>query len=72
MNHKEKNHGLSMLLMCLIPLMAIVLVSILGIDLGPIGRLLPYAMLLICPLMHVGIMLFVFKNKKGNKYIFSI
>ncbi|SET05675.1 hypothetical protein SAMN05660297_01245 [Natronincola peptidivorans] len=66
MNHKGKNHGLLMLLCCLIPILAILLLPRLGLELGPIGRLAPYAMLLICPLMHVGMMVFMFKEKKGN------
>lgn len=64
MNHKGKNHGMFMLLMCLIPMMGILLLPRLGIELGPVGRLAPYAIFLICPLMHVGMMLFMFKGKK--------
>ncbi|AOY74811.1 DUF2933 domain-containing protein [Clostridium formicaceticum] len=64
MNHKGKNHGMMMLLCCLVPLAAILFLPRLGIQLGPVGRLAPYAMLLICPLMHIGMMVFMFKGRK--------
>lgn len=66
MNHKGKNHGMLMLLCCLIPLAAILLLPRLGIEIGSLGRLAPYAILLICPLMHIGMMLFMFKGKKND------
>lgn len=63
-NHKGKGHGFLMLLCCLIPLLAIVLLPRLGIQLGPIGKFAPYAMFLLCPIMHIGMMLAM---SKGNK-----
>ncbi|MCC5911737.1 MAG: DUF2933 domain-containing protein [Clostridiaceae bacterium] len=65
-NHKGKNHGLLMLLCCLVPLVAILLLPRLGLEVGPIGRLAPYAIFLICPLMHIGMMAFMFKGKKND------
>lgn len=65
-NHKGKNHSLLMLLCCLIPLIAIVVLPRLGIELGPIGRLAPYALFLICPIMHIGMMVFMFKGNKNQ------
>ncbi|AOY77767.1 DUF2933 domain-containing protein [Clostridium formicaceticum] len=65
-NHKGKNHGIFMLLCCLIPLVAILLLPRLGIELGPLGRLAPYAVFLVCPLMHIGMMLFMFKENKND------
>ena len=63
-NHKGKGHGFLMILCCLIPILAIALLPRLGVELGPIGRLAPYAMLLICPIMHIGMMVFMFKGRK--------
>lgn len=66
MNHKGKNHGLWMILGCLIPMLGIVMLTRFGVEVGPIGRLAPYAIFLICPLMHIGMMVFMFKGKKDN------
>jgi len=63
-NHKGKNHGLIMLLGCLIPLLAVVFLPRLGFELGPLGRLAPYALFLLCPIMHMGMMFFMFKSNK--------
>lgn len=67
-NHKGKSHGFLMLLCCLIPIIAILFLPRLGVGLGlglgPIGRFAPYAMFLICPLMHIGMMRTM---SKGNK-----
>jgi len=66
-NHKGKNHGLLMILGCLIPMLAIALLPRFGVELGRIGRLAPYAMILICPIMHIGMMVAMFKgDKKGD------
>lgn len=65
MNHKGKNHGWMMLL-CLLPIAAIFLLPRLGMELGPLGRMAPYAIFLICPIMHIGMMVFMFKDKKGE------
>jgi len=63
-NHNGKKHGLLMLLCCLVPILAVVLLPRLGLNLGPIGKLAPYAMFLLCPLMHIGMMIGM---SKGNK-----
>jgi len=65
MNHKGKNHGWMMLL-CLLPIAAIFLLPRMGMELGPLGRMAPYAIFLICPIMHIGMMVFMFKDKKGE------
>ncbi|SCY16976.1 DUF2933 domain-containing protein [Alkaliphilus peptidifermentans] len=68
MNHNEhgKKHGILMILCCLIPLLLILAIPRFGIELGPLTRLAPFAMILICPLMHIGMMFFMFKGKKGD------
>ena len=53
-----------MLLGSLVVIMAVMLVPRLGIELGSAGRLAPYAIFLICPLLHIGMMVFMFKGKK--------
>jgi hypothetical protein len=35
-----------------------------GVNIGPLGRIAPFAMLLICPLMHIAMFVFMFKGKK--------
>ncbi|NBG88830.1 DUF2933 domain-containing protein [Isachenkonia alkalipeptolytica] len=65
MNHKGKGHGWMMVL-CLIPIAAIFLLPRFGVELGPLGRMAPYAIFLICPIMHIGMMVFMFKDKKGE------
>ena len=65
MNHKGKNHGWMMLL-CLIPIGAILLLPRFGVEIGPFGRMAPYAIFLICPIMHIGMMVFMFKDKKRD------
>lgn len=61
-----KKHGLLMLLCCLIPVMIVALLPRLGFNLGPLAKLAPFAVFLICPLMHVGMMFFMMKGKKGS------
>jgi len=65
-NHNGKKHGLLMLLCCLIPILAVAFLPRLGVELGPIGRLAPYALLLLCPIMHIGMMVFMFKGNKNQ------
>ncbi len=64
---KGHNHGLMMLL-CLVPLIAFLALPRMGIELGSMGRYLPYAIFLICPLMHIG-MMFMMRDhgKDGNQ-----
>jgi Protein of unknown function (DUF2933) len=56
MNHDHKKHLVIMLACCLVPLALIVAVSVLGISLGPLSALLPYALVLLCPLMMIFMM----------------
>ncbi len=57
MNHDHSNgmgkHMLLMLICCLVPIALILAVSVLGISLGPLSALLPYALVLLCPLMMI-------------------
>jgi 4-amino-4-deoxy-L-arabinose transferase-like glycosyltransferase len=50
-NTNHSQHGLLMLLCCLIPIGLILAVSVFGLSLGPLNALLPYAIVLLCPLM---------------------
>jgi hypothetical protein len=55
MNHDHSNgmnkHMLLMLLCCLIPIALIVAVGVLRPSFGPLSAFLPYALVLLCPLM---------------------
>ena len=55
MNHDHSHgmgkHILLMLLCCLVPLGLIFAVSTFGLSLGPLQSLLPFALVLLCPLM---------------------
>src|SRR4030067_315529 len=55
MNHDHSQgmgkHMLIMLLCCLVPLGLILAVSAFGLSLGPLQALLPFALVLLCPLM---------------------
>lgn len=46
----NSKHGLIMLLCCLVPLALVFAVSVLGIPLGSLGT---FALVLMCPLMHI-------------------
>jgi hypothetical protein len=50
-NTKQSQHGLLMLLCCLIPIGLLLAVSVFGLSLGPLNALLPYAIVLLCPLL---------------------
>ena len=56
MNHNSTRHMLLMALCCLIPLALIAAVSIFGFSLGSLSGLLPYALVLLCPLMMIFMM----------------
>ncbi len=60
MNHEHSNgmgkHMLLMLICCLVPIALIVAVSVLGLSFGPLSALLPYALVLLCPLMMIFMM----------------
>lgn len=67
-NHNGKKYGVLMLLCCLIPIVAVGILPRLGLELGPIGRLAPYAMFLLCPLMHIGMVIGMLKNNSKGDY----
>lgn len=60
MNHDQSSgmnkHMLIMLACCLIPIALILAVSVFGLSLGPLSALLPYALVLLCPLMMLFMM----------------
>ena len=62
MNHDHSNgmgkHMLLMLICCLVPIALIAAVSVFGLSLslGPLSALLPYALVLMCPLMMIFMM----------------
>jgi hypothetical protein len=60
MDHKhgmgDAKHFLLMIACCLVPLALIFGVSALGLSFGSLTALVPYAMVLICPLMMVWMM----------------
>lgn len=66
MKEHGKKHGLLMLLCCLIPVILLAILPRLGINLGPFARLAPFAVFLLCPLMHFGMMFFMMKGSKKD------
>lgn len=60
MNHDHSQgmgkHLLLMLICCLVPLALILAVSVFGVSLGGLSGLLPYALVLLCPLMMIFMM----------------
>ena len=60
MNHNNSQgmgkHMLIMLACCLVPLALILAVSVFGLSLGALSGLLPYALVLLCPLMMIFMM----------------
>ncbi len=59
-NMDHKKYGLLMVLCCLLPILLIMGISLLGFK----GVSFSYLIFLLCPLMHVGMILFMFKSKK--------
>ena len=60
MNHDHSNgmgkHMLIMLACCLVPIALIVAVSVFGLSLGGLTPFVPYALVLLCPLMMIFMM----------------
>lgn len=60
MNHDNSQgmskHMLIMLVCCLVPIVLIVAVSLFGFSLGSLTPLLPFALVLLCPLMMIFMM----------------
>ena len=50
------NHALLMLLCCLVPIALIAAISFFGLSLGSLSGILPYALVLLCPLMMLFMM----------------
>ncbi|PKM52222.1 MAG: hypothetical protein CVV02_02320 [Firmicutes bacterium HGW-Firmicutes-7] len=68
---RHKGHGghmmLMMVLCCAIPIVLLLLLPILKIDSPALKSILPFAILILCPLMHVMMIPMMFrKDKSGN------
>lgn len=61
--HKKGLHGILMLLCCLLPILLIVGLPVLGVKGSSLSFL---AILLLCPLMHVGMMFMMGKSGKDG------
>lgn len=61
-NNRHKKHGLFMMLCCLIPVLIIAALPLMGIRVGSLGGLA----FLICPLLHIGMMVVMMKSKDGK------
>lgn len=51
--HSHKKHMLIMLICCLLPMAILFLVPVLKLNSGFISKVLPYLVLLLCPLGHL-------------------
>lgn len=65
MDHKCKDHKWLMM-GGFILLGVMMMLPRLGIELGFMGKLSPFLFFLICPLIHIGMMVFMFKGKKNE------
>jgi cell division protein FtsW (lipid II flippase) len=61
-NSGHMKHGLWMVVGCLVPILLIVGLSLLGIRTGRFSSLI----FLLCPLLHVGMMVFMMKSGNGK------
>lgn len=59
---KKMKHGLLMMLCCILPIALIAALPLLGIKIGALSGLA----FLLCPLMHIGMMVFMSKSKDGK------
>ena len=70
MNHDHSHgmgkHMLLMLICCLVPIGLILAVSVLGLSLGPLQPLVPYAIALMCPLMMIVMMRGMMQGDNGD------
>lgn len=58
----KKRHGLLMILCCLVPILIIIGLTLYGVK----AKSLTYIAFLICPLMHIGMMIVISKLWKGR------
>ncbi|MBI5303876.1 MAG: DUF2933 domain-containing protein [Chloroflexi bacterium] len=56
MNHDHTKHMFLMLACCLVPFALILAVSVFGLSLGALQPLVPFALVLMCPLMMIFMM----------------
>jgi len=64
MNHNHGKHMLLMLACCLIPIALILAVSLFGLSLGALTPYIPFALVLLCPLMMIFMMRDMFSGNK--------
>lgn len=66
---ENHNHGKSkwMMVLCMLPLVAFVVVRFSGFQFGSIGNYIPFMFFLLCPIIHGGMFYFIFKGAKGKK-----
>ena len=65
----HKGHGEHMLLMvlcCAIPVLLLLLLPVLKINNAALKSMLPFAFVLLCPLMHILMIPMMLKKDKGN------
>ena len=62
----HKKHGLLMLVCCLIPLGIVFVLPYLGFQVGGVGRFASIGIALICPLMHLGLLAYLFKGNRNS------
>lgn len=69
MNSKErvlKRHCLPTFIAFMIAIIVFFLLNLLGYEVGTLGQIAPYGLFLLCPLLHIGMMMFMFKDKNHN------
>ncbi len=62
----DKKHGLLMLLCCLIPITILMILPFVNISNQMIRSILNVGVILLCPLMHIGMMLVMMKYQKKD------
>lgn len=65
-NHKGHNHGLLMIVLCLIPMGIVLIVPLLSNTINTQSNPLIYLFVLLCPLMHI-LMMFSMRKNHDNK-----
>jgi len=65
-NRAHKIHMLLMIICCLLPIGLIAIFSVLTMNNATLGRILPYAAFLLCPLMHLAMIPMMFRKEKAR------
>ncbi len=63
--HKGKSN--KMMLLCLLPILAFVVIRFSGYEFGSMANFLPFMLFLLCPLMHFGMFYFMFKGRNNKE-----